>query len=86
MELTRREMIKMSAAAFAAAALNIPFPGGSSADEDIVVDKWIKGTCRFCGTGCGIYAGVETAMVGIRGNPQAETNFGFLCVRDLRVT
>ena len=85
MELTRREMIKMSAAGFAAAALNIALPKSSSADEEIVVDKWIKGTCRFCGTGCGIYAGVRNGqLVGIRGNPKAMTNFGFLCVKGFK--
>ncbi len=46
--MTRREMIKLSAAAFAAGALNIPFAGRAAASDDAVeVDKWIKGTCRF---------------------------------------
>ena len=56
MRMTRREMIKLSAAAFAAGALNIPFakPAEAQGDE-VVVDKWIKGACRFCGTGCGVY-------------------------------
>jgi nitrate reductase NapA len=85
MELTRREMIKLSAAAFAASALNIPFAGQAHADDEIVVDKWIKGTCRFCGTGCGVYIGVRGGnVVGIRGNPQAATNFGFLCVKGFK--
>ncbi len=85
MDLTRREMIKMSAAGFAAAALNISLPTPSAANEEIVVDKWIKGTCRFCGTGCGIYAGVRNGqLAGIRGNPQAATNFGFLCVKGFK--
>ncbi|MEI6134205.1 MAG: nitrate reductase [Desulfomonile sp.] len=85
MDLTRREMIKMSAAGFAAAALNISLPTPSVANEEIVVDKWIKGTCRFCGTGCGIYAGVRNGqLAGIRGNPQAATNFGFLCVKGFK--
>lgn len=85
MELTRREMIKLSAAAFAAGALNIPFAGKAHADDEIVVDKWIKGTCRFCGTGCGVYIGVRGGnVVGLRGNPQAATNFGFLCVKGFK--
>lgn len=85
MNLTRREMIKLSAAGFAAAALNISLPGKSSGDDGIVVDKWIKGTCRFCGTGCGIYAGIRNGqLVGIRGNPKAATNFGFLCVKGFK--
>ena len=86
MSMTRREMIKLSAAAFAAGALNIPFAGCADASEDpIEVDKWVKGTCRFCGTGCGVYVGVRKGQVaGIRGNPQAATNFGFLCVKGFK--
>jgi nitrate reductase NapA len=85
MNMTRREMIKLSAAAFAASALNIPFAGVAGAADDIVVDKWIKGTCRFCGTGCGVYVGVRAGKVaGVRGNPKAATNFGFLCVKGFK--
>ncbi len=85
MDISRREMIKLSAAAFAASALNISFPNPALADGEIEVDKWIKGTCRFCGTGCGIYAGVrEGRLVGLRGNPRAATNFGFLCVKGFK--
>jgi nitrate reductase NapA len=84
MNVTRREMIKLSAAAFAASALNIPFPKKSDAQK-IEVDKWIKGACRFCGTGCGVYVGIRDGqIVGIRGNPKALTNFGFLCVKGFK--
>ncbi len=86
MDLTRRELIKLSAAAFAAGALDIAFPSALKASEEAVdVDKWIKGTCRFCGTGCGVYIGVRDGRVAaIRGNPLAETNFGFLCVKGFK--
>ncbi len=86
MNLTRREMIKLTAAGFAASALNIPFAGSAVASEEAVdVDKWIKGTCRFCGTGCGVYVGVKNGQVSaIRGNPAAVTNFGFLCVKGFK--
>lgn len=86
MSISRREMIKLSAAAFAAGALNIPFPKDADAQGDnIEVDKWIKGACRFCGTGCGVYIGVRDGkLVGIRGNPEALTNFGFLCVKGFK--
>ncbi len=85
MNMTRREMIKLSTAAFAAAALNIPFSNQARAEENIVVDKWIKGACRFCGTGCGVYVGVRGGkVVGVRGNPEAATNFGFLCVKGFK--
>lgn len=86
MAMTRREMIKMSAAAFAASAVGIPFAGSLRAGpEDVLVDKWIKGACRFCGTGCGIFLGVRDGqLVGIRGNPKAPTNYGFLCVKGFK--
>jgi nitrate reductase NapA len=79
-------MIKLSAATFAAGVLNIPFAGRADASEEaILVDKWIKGVCRFCGTGCGVYVGVRNGkVVGIRGNPSAATNFGFLCVKGFK--
>jgi nitrate reductase NapA len=86
MSMTRRELIKLSAAAFAASALNIPFARSAGASEEAVeVDKWIKGACRFCGTGCGIYIGVKNGrVIAIRGNPLAATNFGFLCVKGFK--
>ncbi|MBI5570118.1 MAG: nitrate reductase [Desulfomonile tiedjei] len=86
MNITRREMIKLSAAAFAASALNIPFaPSAGASGDQIEVDQWIKGTCRFCGTGCGVYIGVRGGkVVGLRGNPKAATNFGFLCVKGFK--
>jgi nitrate reductase (cytochrome) len=86
MSMTRREMIKLSAAAFAAGVLQIPFAGGADASGDAIeVDKWVKATCRFCGTGCGVYVGVRQGqVVGVRGNPEAATNFGFLCVKGFK--
>ncbi len=86
MNMTRREMIKLSAAAFAAGALNIPVDRDAGAAGDrIEVDKWVKGSCRFCGTGCGVYIGVRQGkVVGVRGNPEAQTNFGFLCVKGFK--
>ncbi|MFC1836553.1 molybdopterin oxidoreductase family protein [Thermodesulfobacteriota bacterium] len=85
MTITRREMIKLSAAAFTAAALNIPFAKDTIAGDVVEVDKWVKGACRFCGTGCGVFVGVRGGKcVGIRGNPKAATNFGFLCVKGFK--
>ncbi|MCX8083805.1 MAG: nitrate reductase [Calditerrivibrio sp.] len=79
--LTRREFIKLSAAAATAAAAGISLPKTVNA-KDAEVDKWVKGVCRFCGTGCGIYLGIKGGKaVAIKGNPEAKTNFGFLCVK-----
>ena len=83
MNLTRREMIKMSAAAFAAGALNIPFTKSADAgDETIVVDKWIKGACRFCGTGCGVLVGVSDGKaIAVKGDPACSVNKGLCCMK-----
>jgi len=80
MNISRRQFIKASAAAATAAAIGVSAPKKSYAEND--VDKWVKGTCRFCGTGCGVYLGVKDGkVVSIKGNPKAKTNFGFLCVK-----
>ncbi|MBC7195997.1 MAG: molybdopterin-dependent oxidoreductase, partial [Deferribacterales bacterium] len=80
MNISRRQFIKASAAAATAAAIGVSVPKRSYAEGD--VDKWVKGACRFCGTGCGVYVGVKDGkVVSIKGNPKAKTNFGFLCVK-----
>lgn len=79
--LSRRDFIKLSAAVATAAAAGINLSSKAEA-KDADVDRWVKGTCRFCGTGCGVYVGVKNdKVVAIKGNPEAKTNFGFLCVK-----
>lgn len=81
MSISRRDFIKLTAAASAAAAAGISFPKTLLAEES-EVDTWVKGVCRFCGTGCGVYVGVKNnKVVAIKGNTDAKTNFGFLCVK-----
>jgi len=80
MNLTRRNFLKASVATAAAASIGVSLPKKAEAATD--VDKWVKGACRFCGTGCGVYVGVKGGkVVAIKGNPDAKTNFGFLCVK-----
>ncbi|TYB35651.1 MAG: molybdopterin-dependent oxidoreductase, partial [Flexistipes sinusarabici] len=80
MNVSRRNFIKLSAAAATAASVGINFPKNVKAQENM--DRWVKGACRFCGTGCGVYVGVKNGKaVAIKGNPDAKTNFGFLCVK-----
>ncbi len=90
MEFSRRNIIKASIAASAAVALGIPLTAKNAAaqaaaatgTEGTPVDKWVKGVCRFCGTGCGVYIGVRNGrVVAMKGNPDAKTNFGYLCVK-----
>ena len=62
MNLKRRDFIKLSLATGAAATIGVsltkPLEGGQ------LVDKWVKGACRFCGTGCGVYVGVKKGKNG----------------------
>lgn len=83
MSITRRSFLKASVAAAAAASVGISMPKkAEAAARGADVDKWVKGACRFCGTGCGVYIGVkDNKVVAIKGNPKGQTNFGFLCVK-----
>lgn len=83
-QCTRRDFIKYSAAAATAATigLTVPKPVMSQVADD--AEQWVKGVCRFCGTGCGVYLGVKNGrVVAAKGNPEAKTNFGFLCVKGM---
>src|SRR3546814_4902301 len=62
---TRREVLKLQAAAVAAAAAGIgpaaaqPLSGGIGSLQI----AWSKAPCRFCGTGCGVMVGVRDGKV-----------------------
>jgi len=44
-------------------------------------DKWVKGVCRYCGTGCGVLVGVKGGKaVSIMGDP-GNHNAGLLCLK-----
>ncbi|MDD6120351.1 MAG: molybdopterin-dependent oxidoreductase [Selenomonadaceae bacterium] len=49
------------------------------------VTKWCKGVCRYCGTGCGIYAGLDKAgkMIAVKGDPENPVNHGRLCIKGM---
>ncbi|MGD9809033.1 MAG: molybdopterin oxidoreductase family protein [Deferribacterales bacterium] len=82
MSITRRNFLKATVAASAAASVGISMPKKAEAAGGADVDKWVKGACRFCGTGCAVYIGVKGGkVVAIKGNPDGKTNFGFLCVK-----
>ena len=84
MDLTRRELLKTSAAAATASAVGISIPASSlaaasKADADI---QWDKGVCRFCGTGCGIMIGTRNGrIVATKGDPDAPVNKGLNCIK-----
>ncbi len=85
MPQSRREFIRASAAAAAAAVAGIPLFARAS---NIVTDraetalKWSKAPCRFCGTGCGINVAVKDGrVVATHGDIHSEVNRGLNCVK-----
>lgn len=77
MDVSRRDFLKTAAAASAFMAVGAPF---SWAAKD-TADKWVKGVCRFCGTGCGVMVGVKDGkVVQVKGDPNNH-NEGFLCLK-----
>ncbi len=80
MDITRRQLLKYSAALAAASAvgLDLPLPKALDAAH---AEKWVKAVCRFCGAGCGVYVGVTKGkVVAIQGDKD-NWNKGFLCVK-----
>jgi nitrate reductase NapA len=55
---------------------------GPKGAED--AEKWVKGVCRYCGTGCGVLAGVKgNKIVAVKGDPDCAVNKGRLCVKGI---
>jgi len=82
---TRRDFIRQSALATAAAAAGLPLPGAASnlvTEGDQTTLKWDKAPCRYCGTGCGVNVAVkEGRVVATHGDVHAEVNRGINCVK-----
>ena len=84
MSLSRREFLKSSAAASAAAAVGMSVPAelearANSAEGDW---RWDKAACRFCGTGCGIMMATKNGkIVAVKGDPAAPVNRGLNCIK-----
>ena len=84
MSLTRRDFIKNSAAASAAAAMGMSIPSDvqAKADEAQQDWRWDKAACRFCGTGCGIMMATKNGkIVAVKGDPAAPVNRGLNCIK-----
>jgi len=85
MKTTRRDFIKASAAASAAAAAGLSLPGGAAnlvTDSEYTKLKWDKAPCRFCGTGCGVNVAVKAGrVVATHGDIKCEVNRGLNCVK-----
>lgn len=61
----------------AMSALGLPGMGLATATNT----RWVKGVCRYCGTGCGVLVGVENGKaVAVKGDPNNHNN-GLLCLK-----
>ncbi|HIP13527.1 MAG TPA: twin-arginine translocation signal domain-containing protein, partial [Arcobacter sp.] len=79
MALSRRDFLKSSAAASAAAAVGMSVPASMQAASDKAQSswRWDKAACRFCGTGCGIMMATKNGkIVAVKGDPAAPVNRG----------
>ena len=85
MSLTRREFIKNSAVTATATAAGVQIPiavAATVAKPGADGIRWDKGTCRFCGTGCGVLVGVKDGrVVATQGDPDAPVNKGLNCIK-----
>ncbi len=79
---TRREFIKVTAAASTAAGIGVTlFPGMTFADQKSGTN-WHKSVCRYCGVGCGVMIGEKGGkIVKVKGDAQSTINKGHLCVK-----
>ncbi len=84
MALTRRDFLKSSAAASAAAAVGMAVPATLQAASNTAQAgwRWDKAACRFCGTGCGIMMATKDGkIVAVKGDPAAPVNRGLNCIK-----
>ena len=82
MPLKRREFLKASAAAAAAASIGVNLIPGM--DNKLFADavSWEKSVCRFCGTGCGVMIGKKgDKVVAIKSDLKNPINKGHICVK-----
>lgn len=80
MGLTRREFLKTSAAATAAATIGVNLLNGNKLFADSMT--WHKSVCRFCGVGCGVMIGKKgDKVVAVKGDQKNTINKGHLCVK-----
>ncbi len=76
MNISRRDMIKGTAALVALTAIGVPCR--AKANDNV---QWVKSVCRYCGTGCGVMIGVQNGKaVSIKGDPNNH-NEGMLCLK-----
>ncbi len=85
MNTSRRDFIKKSAVASAAAAIGLSMPQAAQAATKMEAKagwRWDKSVCRFCGTGCGIMVATkDDKIVAVKGDPAAPVNRGLNCLK-----
>ncbi len=81
MAISRREFIKTSAAATAAASIGVQlFPGKLYGGA--FWTTWHKSVCRYCGVGCGVMIGEKGGKItAIKGDNENTINNGHLCLK-----
>jgi nitrate reductase NapA len=84
-QLDRRQVLKLEAAAMAAAAGGIAMPAAAA---NLVTERaaseltWDKAACRFCGTGCSVMVATkDNRVVATHGDIKSEVNRGLNCVK-----
>lgn len=82
MNTSRREFLRGMAMTAALSAVPGTVRDAFAANPDPnAPDKWVKGVCRYCGTGCGVLVGVKNGKaVAIKGDPYNH-NAGMLCLK-----
>ena len=84
MSISRRNFIKTSLAAAAAASVGIPL-SATAKEAAAKIDegwRWDKGVCRFCGVGCGIQIATKNdRIVATKGDPDSPVNRGLNCIK-----
>jgi nitrate reductase NapA len=88
MDCSRREFLRAFAVASALVSSGCSFNTGSKSMQGPTsqqdVENWVKGVCRYCGTGCGVLAGVTKGkIVAVKGDPECAVNKGRLCVKGI---
>lgn len=77
MKISRRDLIKASAAAAAVTMAGLPI-------KMVLADSITYGRtqCRYCGVGCTVMAGVKDGkMVAVKGDSDSPINFGRICMK-----
>jgi nitrate reductase NapA len=82
MSVSRRDFLKSSAAATAAASIGINLLPGMQNSLFADTTEWHKSVCRYCGVGCGVMIGIKgDKVVAIKGDKENPINDGHLCVK-----